>query len=85
MWKVDGQVLNIHEIFGTGSGAYGTVAVEEQQQNEQGAAYISISKSTNKITVKGALYTDDTTSKIVWIEETNISVTLSKWKILKHG
>ena len=85
MWKVDGQVLNIHKIFGTGSGAYGTVAVEEQQQNEQGAAYIFISKSTNKITVKGALYTDATTSKLVWIEETNISVTLSKWKILKHG
>ena len=85
MWKVNGQTLNIHQIYGTGSGAYGTVAVEEQQQNEQGAAYISISKSTNKITVKGALYTDATTSKLVWIEETNISVTLSKWKILKHG
>ena len=85
MWKVDGQTLNIHQIYGTGSGACGTVAVEEQQDNEQGAAYIYISKSTNKITVKGALYTDATTSKLVWIEETNISVTLSKWKILKHG
>lgn len=83
MWKVDGQILDIHQIWGIGSGTCGTVAVEEQQQNEQGAAYIYISESTNKISVKGALYTDDTTSKLVWIDETNISVTLSDWKVLK--
>lgn len=84
MWKVSGQILDIHQIWGTGSGAYGTVAVEEQQANSQGAAYISISETTNKISVKGALlYADNTTTKLVWINETNISVTLNDWKVLK--
>lgn len=83
MWKVSGQILDIHQIWGTGSGAYGTVAVEEQQANSQGAAYISISETANTINVKGALYADNTTTKLVWINETNISVTLSDWKVLK--
>lgn len=83
MWKVNGQVFDIYQIWGTGSGTYGTVAVEEQQQGEQGAAYIFISKTMNKISVKGALYTDNTEDKLTWINSTDISVALSDWKILK--